>query len=240
MRGCLRCTPRPECAVRRSRAPIGRAEFPAVVRRSRSPTPLRRRTPRNTTCGHGTALGSGRDPEFRGPQRRSRKDGGSPVNSPGRGVAQMTELSPGSTFGLPIGSQTWPHRATLRDDFPAVLKALADDRRAGDRDVLAVRVCRLRRSDRGALKCAGSLRITGSSAEAATSCTSELRQSQDVKHRLGARRRHHADVRAVARRPGEPDAGRREAARPMNTTAWRPWPREAGIRQGLHNEGFET
>src|SRR5262245_37060907 len=35
----------------------------------------------------------------------------------------MTDLTR-SGMGLPIGSQTWPHRATLRDDFPAVLRSL--------------------------------------------------------------------------------------------------------------------
>ena len=35
----------------------------------------------------------------------------------------MTDLTR-SGLGLPIGSQTWPHRATLRNDFPAVLRSL--------------------------------------------------------------------------------------------------------------------
>ncbi len=29
-------------------------------------------------------------------------------------------------LGLPIGSQTWPHRALLKDDFPGLVKTLAD------------------------------------------------------------------------------------------------------------------
>jgi sugar phosphate isomerase/epimerase len=29
-------------------------------------------------------------------------------------------------LGLPIGSQTWPHRAMLKDDFPGLVKTLAD------------------------------------------------------------------------------------------------------------------
>jgi hypothetical protein len=29
-------------------------------------------------------------------------------------------------LGLPIGSQTWPHRAMIKQDFPGLLKQLAD------------------------------------------------------------------------------------------------------------------
>ena len=32
----------------------------------------------------------------------------------------------GNPLGLPIGSQTYPHRAMLKQDFPGVLKQLAD------------------------------------------------------------------------------------------------------------------
>src|SRR5215510_14959039 len=31
----------------------------------------------------------------------------------------------GNPLGLPIGSQTWPHRAMLKQDFPGLLKVLA-------------------------------------------------------------------------------------------------------------------
>ena len=40
-------------------------------------------------------------------------------------AAQVAGLR-ANPLGLPIGSQTWPHRAMLKQDFPGVLKQLAD------------------------------------------------------------------------------------------------------------------
>src|SRR5437870_2499085 len=40
-------------------------------------------------------------------------------------LTRMTHLD-ASPLGLPIGSQTYPHRALLKQDFPALLKQLAD------------------------------------------------------------------------------------------------------------------
>jgi sugar phosphate isomerase/epimerase len=40
-------------------------------------------------------------------------------------AAGIVELR-ANPLGIPIGSQTWPHRALLKQDFPALLKRLAD------------------------------------------------------------------------------------------------------------------
>lgn len=40
-------------------------------------------------------------------------------------VGDMLRLE-ANPLGLPIGSQTWPHRAALKQSFPGVLQALAD------------------------------------------------------------------------------------------------------------------
>src|SRR5438477_5344872 len=43
----------------------------------------------------------------------------------GLAAAGIAELR-ANPLGIPIGSQTWPHRALLKEDFPALLKQLAD------------------------------------------------------------------------------------------------------------------
>src|SRR5437867_4726199 len=39
------------------------------------------------------------------------------------GIVEELRANP---LGIPIGSQTWPHRALLKQNFPALLKQLAD------------------------------------------------------------------------------------------------------------------
>ena len=142
-------------------------------------------------------------------------------------------------LGLPIGSQTWPHRAMLKHGFSRRAEAARRPRRAGDRAVLAARLRRLREGWRRAPRSRRSSPITASRCRSCHYGMKELRQSQGAEHRVVARRRHHADDHGVARRPRPSDAGRREDGRPTSITQIAAVAAKAGIQQGLHNEGFE-
>ena len=47
------------------------------------------------------------------------------TSAAGSALAMHVSQVNASPLGLPIGSQTWPHRAALRQDFPGVLEQLA-------------------------------------------------------------------------------------------------------------------
>jgi sugar phosphate isomerase/epimerase len=143
-----------------------------------------------------------------------------------------------SPLGLPIGSQTWPHRAALKQDLPGVLKQLAD---LGVRQVelcspigyedftFLPRPAELKRilADHG-LGCVSSHFTMKELREAQPACIAwakEMGITQMITATLGGPKNPTMDdVKKAA------DEYNRIAA----TAA------EAGMQQGLHNEGFEV
>jgi sugar phosphate isomerase/epimerase len=143
-----------------------------------------------------------------------------------------------SPLGLPIGSQTWPHRAALKQDFPGVLEALADI------GVQEIELCspfgytdfagltkgadvKKIISDRG-LKCQSchfSMRELRQSQDASIAWARDVGITQMITASLGAGNNPTLDV--VKRAADEYNRIAAAAAK-------------AGIQQGLHNEGFET
>jgi sugar phosphate isomerase/epimerase len=141
-------------------------------------------------------------------------------------------------LGLPIGSQTYPHRAALKQDFPGVLKQL------GDLGVQQIELC----SPFGYADFAGLAngaevkKIIADHGLACESChfsMRELRQSQDASvawaREVGITQMITASLGA-GNNPTLDDVKR--AADEYNKIA--AVAARAGIQQGLHNEGFET
>jgi sugar phosphate isomerase/epimerase len=141
-----------------------------------------------------------------------------------------------SPLGLPIGSQTWPHRARLKQDFPDVLKELHD------LGVQAIELC----SPFGYADFAGltnGAEVKKIIADHGMTCVSchfgmrELRQSQAQSlawaHDVGITQIITASLGGT---PSTVDDVKR-AADEYNTIA--AVSAKAGLQQGLHNEGFE-
>ncbi len=152
-------------------------------------------------------------------------------------AAGVMELN-ANPLGLPIGSQTYPHRAMLKQDFPGLMKQLADlgvqrielcsplgyadfaglARGAEVRKILA---------DHG-LKCESahfSMKELRQTQEASIAWAKEVGITQMVTATLGAGNNPTMDV--VKKAADEYNKIAEAAAR-------------AGIQQGLHNEGFEV
>ena len=141
-------------------------------------------------------------------------------------------------LGLPIGSQLWPHRAALKQDFPGVLKQLAG---VGVRDI---EMCSpIGYADFAAL--ARGADVRKAIADHGLTCVSshfsmrELRQSHEQSiawaHDAGITQMITASLGAGTN-PTLDDVKR--AADEYNRIAEAS--AKAGIQQGLHNEGFET
>jgi sugar phosphate isomerase/epimerase len=143
-----------------------------------------------------------------------------------------------SPLGLPIGSQTYPHRAMLKQDFPGVLKQLAD------LGVQEIELC----SPFGYAEFAGlrnGAEVRKIIADHGLTCRSchfgmrELRQSQDASvawaHEVGITHMTTATLGAGSN-PTMDDVKR--AADEYNRIAAAA--AKAGMQQGLHNEGFEV
>ena len=141
-------------------------------------------------------------------------------------------------LGLPIGSQTYPHRAMIRDgNFPGLLKTLADI------GVERIELCSaLGYADFASLSDGKQVRKTiadhGLRCESAHFSMKELRETQDRSiawaHDIGITQMIAATLGA-GNNPSMDDVKR--AADEYNRIA--AVAARAGIQQGLHNEGFE-
>jgi sugar phosphate isomerase/epimerase len=138
---------------------------------------------------------------------------------------------------MTIGSQTWPHRATLKDDFPAVLRSLAAI------GVQEIEMCSpFGYADFAHLMSGADVRKTiadhGLECRSGHFMMSELRQSQDASiawaHDVGITQMFVPSLDAGLD-PTLDDVKR--AADEYNRMA--AIAARAGIQQGLHNEGFE-
>ena len=152
-------------------------------------------------------------------------------------AARVADLH-ANPLGLPIGSQTYPHRAMLRQDFPGLMKQLAD------LGVQSVELCSpLGYADFAGLSKGAEVRKIladhGLRCESAHFGMRELRQSQDASiawaHEAGITQMVTATLGAGSN-PGMEDVKR--AADEYNRIA--EVAARAGIQQGLHNEGFEV
>ena len=140
-------------------------------------------------------------------------------------------------LGLPIGSQTYPHRAMLKQDFLGVLKQLADI------GVQQIELCSpFGYTDFAGLSKGGEVkRIIADHGLACVSChfnMRELRQSQHASiawaHEVGITQMITASLGGS--NPTMDDV--KKAADEYNKIA--AVAAKAGMQQGLHNEGFET
>src|SRR5215813_2632996 len=140
-------------------------------------------------------------------------------------------------LGLPIGSQTYPHRAMLKQDFPGLMKQLAD------LGVQRIELCSpLGYADfSGLAKGAEVKKILadhGLKCESAHFSMKELRQTQEASiawaKEVGVKQMITATLGA-GNNPTMDDVKR--AADEYNKIA--AVAAKAGIQQGLHNEGFE-
>jgi sugar phosphate isomerase/epimerase len=141
-------------------------------------------------------------------------------------------------LGLPIGSQTYPHRALLKQDFPGLMKQLAD------LGIQRIELC----SPFGYAEFAGLsngagvkkiLADHGLKCESAHFSMKELRQTQQASIAWAK------DVGITQMMTASLDAGNhptmdgvKKAADEYNKIA--AVAAKAGIQQGLHNEGFEV
>jgi sugar phosphate isomerase/epimerase len=141
-------------------------------------------------------------------------------------------------LGLPIGSQTYPHRAMLKQDFPGLLKQLAD------LGVQQIELCSpLGYADFAGLARGADVKRTiadhGLTCESAHFNMRELRQSQDASiawaHEVGITQMITASLGGGNNPTMD---GVKRAADEYNRIA--AVSARAGIQQGLHNEGFET
>jgi sugar phosphate isomerase/epimerase len=140
-------------------------------------------------------------------------------------------------LGLPIGSQTYPHRAVLKEDFPGLMKQMAD---------LGIRQIELcspfgYADFAGLAKGAEVRRILGDhglACESSHFSMRELRQTQEASiawaHEVGITQMITASL-GGGNNPTMDDVKR--AADEYNKIAGAA--AKAGIQQGLHNEGFE-
>jgi sugar phosphate isomerase/epimerase len=149
----------------------------------------------------------------------------------------MVELR-ANPLGLPIGSQTYPHRAMLKQDFPGLMKQFAD------LGIKRVELC----SPLGYAEFAGLskgaevkkvLDGNGLKCESAHFSMKELRQTQDASiawaHEVGITQMMTASL-GGGNSPTLDDV--KKAADEYNKIA--ATAAKAGIQQGLHNEGFEV
>lgn len=150
------------------------------------------------------------------------------------GVAE-TQAKP---LGLPIGSQTYPHRAMLKQDFPGLMKQFAD------LGIQRVELCSpLGYTDFAGL--ANGKEVKKILADHGLKCESchfsmkELRQTQEASiawaKDVGITHMHTATLGA-GNNPTLDDV--KKAADEYNKIA--AVAAKAGIQQGLHNEGFEV
>src|SRR5499427_1329628 len=153
------------------------------------------------------------------------------------GVAELHA----NPLGLPIGSQTYPHRAMLKQDFPGLMKQLAD------LGVQRIELC----SPLGYTNFAGLakgaevkkiLADNGLKCESAHFSMKELRQTQEASiawaKEVGIKQMLTASLGSGngGNSPTMDDVKR--AADEYNKIA--AVAAKAGIQQGLHNEGFEV
>ena len=152
-------------------------------------------------------------------------------------AAAAAELD-ANPLGLPIGSQTYPHRALLKQDFPGLLKLLAD------LGVQRIELCSpLGYADfAGLAKGAEVKRMLadhGLKCESGHFSMKELRQTQEASiawaKEVGITQMVTATLGA-GNNPTLDDVKR--AADEYNRIA--AVAAKAGIQQGLHNEGFEV
>jgi sugar phosphate isomerase/epimerase len=152
-------------------------------------------------------------------------------------AARATRLR-ANPLGLPIGSQTYPHRAMLKQDFPGLLKQLAD------LGVQQIELCSpLGYADFAGLARGADVKRTiadhGLTCESAHFNMRELRQSQDASiawaHEVGITQMITASLGGGNNPTMD---GVKRAADEYNRIA--AVSARAGIQQGLHNEGFET
>ena len=141
-------------------------------------------------------------------------------------------------LGLPIGSQTWPHRATLKQDLPGLMKQLAE------LGVQRIELCSpLGYADFAGLPKAAELRRIladqGLKCESAHFGMKELRETQAASiawaKDIGITQMITASL-GRGNNPSMDDV--KKAADEYNKIA--AVAAEAGIQQGLHNEGFEV
>src|SRR5215470_2006421 len=141
-------------------------------------------------------------------------------------------------LGLPIGSQTYPHRAMLKQDFPGLMKQLAD------LGVQRIELCSpLGYTDfAGLAKGAEVKKILadhGLKCESAHFSMKELRQTQEASiawaKEVGITQMITASLGA-GNNPTMDDV--KKAADEYNKIA--AVTAQAGLQQGLHNEGFEV
>jgi sugar phosphate isomerase/epimerase len=152
-------------------------------------------------------------------------------------AAGIVELH-ANPLGLPIGSQTYPHRAMLKQDFPGLMKQLAD------LGVQRIELCSpLGYADfAGLAKGAEVKKILadhGLKCESAHFSMKELRQTQEASiawaKEVGVKQMITATLGA-GNNPTMDDV--KKAADEYNKIA--AVAAKAGIQQGLHNEGFEV
>jgi sugar phosphate isomerase/epimerase len=150
------------------------------------------------------------------------------------GIVKKLRANP---LGIPIGSQTWPHRALVKQNFPALLKQLAD------LGVQRIELC----SPFGYDEFAGLSKGTdvrtviadhGLTCESAHFSLKELRQNQSASiawaKEVGITQMFVASLGGS--HPTMDDVKR--AAEEYNKIAAAA--ANAGMQQGLHNEGFEV
>src|SRR5262245_36402227 len=141
-----------------------------------------------------------------------------------------------SPLGLPIGSQTYPHRALLKEDFPALAKQLAE------LGVRAVELCSpFGYADFAGLKDASLVKKVladhGLRCESCHCSMKELRENQagSIAWAKSVGITQMITATLGGRNPTLDDV--KKAAEEYNKIA--AVAAEAGIQQGLHNEGFE-
>lgn len=153
-------------------------------------------------------------------------------------LATTTMTLDANPLGLPIGSQTWPHRAMIRDgNFAGLLKTLAG------LGVQAIELCSpIDYEDFASLE--DGKQVRAMIADHGLTCTSahfgmnelRTRQSESIAWAHDAGITHMVTATLGGRTPPTMDEVKR-AADEYNRIAEAA--RRAGIQQGLHNEGFE-
>ena len=152
-------------------------------------------------------------------------------------AAAVVELG-ANPLGLPIGSQTYPHRAMLKQDFPGLLKQLAD------LGVQRIELCSpLGYADFAGLAKGSEVKKIlsdhGLKCESSHFSMKELRQTQEASiawaKQVGITQMLTATL-GGGNNPTMDDV--KKAADEYNRIA--AVAAKAGIQQGLHNEGFEV
>ena len=155
-------------------------------------------------------------------------------------AASVVELQ-ADPLGLPIGSQTYPHRAMLKQDFPGLMKELAD------LGVRRIELCSpLGYSDFAGLSKGAEVKKIladhGLKCESAHFSMKELRQTQEASiawaKEVGITQMMTASLGAGNNSTPPTMDDVKRAADEYNKIA--AVAAKAGIQQGLHNEGFEV